>query len=161
MSQTPHLDLPLLAAAQAQKHVTHNEAIVSLDALVHLAVKERGRAAPPASPAEGDRYLVGSGATGGFAGQESRIALFDLGAWRFFTPRPGWQAYVEAESIFVAFDGAEWKASGSVPEQLHNLDRLGIGTTADGLNRLSAKLNAVLFAALAAEEEEPAICASC
>lgn len=152
MSQTPHLDLPLLAAAQAQKHVTHNEAIVSLDALVHLAVKERGRGAPPASPAEGDRYLVGSGATGGFAGQESRIALFDLGAWRFFTPRPGWQAYVEAESIFVAFDGAEWKASGSVPEQLHNLDRLGIGTTADGLNRLSAKLNAVLFAALAAEE---------
>ncbi len=152
MHSTPHLALPLLAAAQAQKHVTHNEAIASLDALVHLAVKERGRAAPPASPEEGDRYLVGSGATGDFSGQDGRIALFDLGVWRFFPPRPGWQAYVEAEDIFVVFDGAEWKASGSVPEQLNNLDRLGIGTTADGLNRLSAKLNAALFAALSADE---------
>ena len=152
MHSTPHLALPLLAAAQAQKHVTHNEAIASLDALVHLAVKERGRTAPPASPAEGDRYLVGSGATGGFSGQDGRIALFDLGTWRFFSPRPGWQAYVEAEDLFVVFDGAEWQTSGSIPEQIHNLDRLGIGTTADGLNRLSTKLNGALFAALAEEE---------
>ncbi len=152
MHSTPHLALPLLAAAQAQKHVTHNEAIASLDALVHLAVKARGRTAPPASPAEGDRYLVGPGATGGYSGQDGRIALFDLGVWRFFAPRPGWQAYVEAEDIFVVFDGTEWKASGSVPEQLHNLDRLGIDTAADGLNRLSAKLNAALFAGLSADE---------
>ena len=50
MSSTPHLALPLLAAAQAQKHVTHNEALASLDALVQLAVKERNRTAPPISP---------------------------------------------------------------------------------------------------------------
>ncbi len=41
MTDTPHLALPLLAAAQAQKHVTHNEALAMIDALVHLAVKER------------------------------------------------------------------------------------------------------------------------
>ena len=114
---TPHLALPLIAAAQAQKHVTHNEALAALDALVQLAVKERGRTAPPASPAEGDRYLVGAGATGAFAGQAGHIALFDLGAWRFFTPRPGWLAYVEAEDLLVVFDGAEWKAVGAIPER--------------------------------------------
>jgi hypothetical protein len=152
MSSTPHLSLPLLAAAQAQKHVTHNEALASLDALVQLAVKERNRPSPPASPAEGDRFLVGAGATGAFADREGDVALFDLGIWRFFTPRPGWQAYVEAEDLLVLFDGVEWKAAGSAPDELDNLDRLGIGTTADDPNRLAAKLNAALFAALPAEE---------
>jgi len=152
MTSTPHLALPLLAAAQAQKHVTHNEALAALDALVQLAVKERGRTAPPAWPSEGDRYLVGAGATGAFAGQDGGIALFDLGGWRFFTPRPGWIAYVEAEDLPVVFDGDAWKTFGSVPEQIHHLQRLGLGTVADSLNRLSAKLNAALFAALEAEE---------
>jgi len=148
MPSTPHLALPLIAAAQAQKHVTHNEALASLDALVQLAVKERGRNAPPASPAEGDRYLVGPGATGAFVGRAGDIALFDLGAWRFLTPRAGWLAYVEAEDLLVLFDGAEWEVSGALPEEIHNLQRLGLGTIADGMNRFSAKLNAALFAAL-------------
>ncbi len=152
MTSTPHLSLPLLAAAQAQKHVTHNEALASLDALVQLAVKERNRAAPPASPAEGDRFIVGEGATGAFANQEGNIALFDLGSWRFFTPHPGWQAYVEAEDAILVFDGSAWKTAGAVPDEIDNLQRLGLGTTADDLNRLSAKLNAALFSALALEE---------
>ncbi|MGO4525579.1 DUF2793 domain-containing protein [Microvirga sp. 2MCAF35] len=152
MSSTPHLALPLLAAAQAQKHVTHNEALAVLDALVQLAVKERSRTAPPASPEEGDRFLVGAGAAGVFAGQEGNIALFDLGSWRFFTPRSGWRAYVEAEDLLIVFDGDEWKPSASVPEEISNLQRLGLGTTADDHNRLSAKLNAALFSALAPEE---------
>lgn len=152
MSSTPHLSLPLLAAAQAQKHVTHNEALASLDALVQLAVRERNRAAPPASPAEGDRFLVGAGAMGAFANQAGNIALFDLGSWRFFTPRAGWQAYVEAEDAILVFDGSEWKTAGAVPDEIDNLNRLGLGTAADDLNRLSAKLNAALFSALAIEE---------
>jgi hypothetical protein len=152
MSTTPHLALPLIAAAQAQKHVTHNEALASLDALVQLAVKERNRTAPPAAPEEGDRFLVAASATGAFAGHEGQIALFDLGIWRFFAPRAGWRAYVENEDLIVVFNGSEWKTFGAVPDEIHNLERLGLGTTADALNRLSAKLNAALFAALTAEE---------
>jgi hypothetical protein len=79
MTNTPHLDLPLLAAAQAQKHVTHNEALAALDALVQLAVKERGRTQAPGAPTDGDRYLVGSGASGGFTSHDGKIALFDAG----------------------------------------------------------------------------------
>ncbi len=152
MSSTPHLALPLIAAAQAQKHVTHNEALASLDALVQLAVKERSRTAPPAAPEEGDRFLVGVNATGAFAGHEDHIALFDLGLWRFFAPQPGWRAYVESEDLVVVFNGSEWKTFGAIPDEIHNLERLGIGTTADALNKLSAKLNAALFAALTTQE---------
>ncbi|MBF9195219.1 DUF2793 domain-containing protein [Microvirga terrestris] len=152
MSSTPHLALPLIAAAQAQKHVTHNEALAALDALVQLSVKERHRTAPPASPEDGDRYLVGANAAGAFDGHEGHVALFDLGIWRFFAPQPGWRAYVENEDLIVVFDGDQWKTFGAVPDEIQNLDRLGIGTAADGLNRLSARLNAALFAALTAEE---------
>ena len=35
-----NLSLPLLMPAQAQKHVTHNEALQVLDALVQLVVQE-------------------------------------------------------------------------------------------------------------------------
>jgi hypothetical protein len=152
MSTTPHLALPLLAAAQAQKHVTHNEALASLDALIHLAVKERGRSTAPESPAEGDRYLIGVGATGNFANHEGEIAFFDLGMWRFFPPRPGWRVYVEAEDRILVFSGSQWSDLGRYCREIGRLDRLGLGTEADSLNRLSAKLNSALFAALTTEE---------
>lgn len=152
MTDTPHLALPLLAAAQAQKHVTHNEALALIDALVHLAVKERGRLVPPGAPAQGDRYIVGTGGAGAFAGREGQVALFDLGAWRFLAPKPGWRAYVEAEEAALVFDGAAWRSLGDAIGAVDHLERLGLGTAADAVNRLSAKLNAALFTALAAGE---------
>ena len=41
MTNTPRLALPAIEAAQAQKHVTHNEALTLLDALTQLAVESR------------------------------------------------------------------------------------------------------------------------
>ena len=64
MTDTPLMSLPLLAPAQAQKHVTVNEALRLLDGMVQLSVLDDTRTAPPASPADGDRHLVASGATG-------------------------------------------------------------------------------------------------
>ena len=46
MSGTPRLALPLIEAAQAQKHVTHNEALVGFDTLVNLRVLDRDLTAP-------------------------------------------------------------------------------------------------------------------
>jgi len=39
LPSTPRLALPLLAVAQAQKEVTHNEALALLDLLVQPAAK--------------------------------------------------------------------------------------------------------------------------
>ena len=44
---SPILSLPLLQASQAQKHVTHNEALMQLDLLVQLTVADRTRTTPP------------------------------------------------------------------------------------------------------------------
>lgn len=113
MANTANLDLPLLSASQAQKHVTHNEAIRSLDALVQLSIKDRDLTAPPGSPAEGDRYIPAATATGDWAGQEGNIAAYLDGGWQFFTPQEGWQAWVDDENLTLAYNGSAWAASGS------------------------------------------------
>ena len=89
MTDTTHLGLPLIAAAQAQKHVTHNEALQVLDALVQLAVADSDRTAPPASPGEGDRHIVAAGATGAWSGHDGAVAAFLSGGWVFLAPRRG------------------------------------------------------------------------
>ena len=75
MQTSPHLQLPLLAAAQAQKHVTHNEAILALDALVHLSVSSRAVADPPPSAEDRARFIVASPAAGDWAGREGDVAV--------------------------------------------------------------------------------------
>jgi hypothetical protein len=145
MTQSTHLALPYIDAAQAQKHVTHNEALQLLDALVHLSVSARDQAAPPASPTEGQRFLVGAGASGAFAGKDFQIATFLAGAWFFLIPRAGWRVFVEAETLLLVYDGAAWKDAGLSLRALQNLTLLGVGATADAANPLSAKLNTALF----------------
>jgi hypothetical protein len=41
---------------------------------VQLAVLDRHLTAPPASPADGDRYIVASGAAGAWAGWDLNVA---------------------------------------------------------------------------------------
>ena len=147
---TPNLALPYIAAAQAQKHVTHNEALDRLDGLVQLSVKDRDLTAPPASPAEGDRYIVATGATGAWVGWDGDVALFSAGAWTRLPAREGWRAWVEDEGVLLVFDGMSW--IGVTPDALQNLTRLGLGTTADAANPFSAKLNGALWTALTAVE---------
>lgn len=152
MTQSTHLALPYIDAAQAQKHVTHNEALQLLDALVHLSVSARDQAAPPASPTEGQRFLVGAGASGAFAGKDFQIATFLAGAWVFLIPRAGWRVYVETETLLLVYDGASWKDVGLSLRALQNLTLLGVGATADATNPLSAKLNNALFTAMTVAE---------
>jgi hypothetical protein len=141
MNETVHLALPFIAAAQAQKHVTHNEALRILDALVMLAVQDRDLSAPPGSPADGDRYLVKPTGTGAFAGKDGQIAHYRDGAWAFHAPQAGWICYVEDEDTPIVFDGSAWQPLlGTMPE-LQNLARLGLGTVADATNPFAARLN--------------------
>ena len=142
---TTNLLLPYILAAQAQKHVTHNEALRRLDGLVQLSVLDRDLTAPPGSPADSDRYIVGSGATGDWAGWDLNVAMFTDGAWLRLPPRTGWRVWVEDEELLLVYDGTGWV--GTTPSSLQNLALLGLGTTADGANPFSAKLNAALWTA--------------
>jgi hypothetical protein len=147
---TTNLALPYLMASQAQKHVTHNEALRLLDGLVQLSVRDRELTAPPGSPAEGDRYLVAIGATAEWAGWDLNIAYFVDGAWMRLVPRPGWRTWIEDEGALLFFDGTAW--TGSTSSELQNLSLLGLGTTANAANPFSAKLNAALWTALTTAE---------
>lgn len=109
MAETsPRLLLPWLQAAQAQKHVTHNEALRRLDGLVNLTVEDRSRSAPPANPVEGAAYLVAAGASGVWAGWSGDIALWSDGAWLRLPARPGWRVWVLAEEVMLIRLSAGW-----------------------------------------------------
>jgi hypothetical protein len=110
MTDTANLGLPFIETSQAQKHVTHNESLRILDALVMLSVKDRDLTAPPGAPAEGDRYLVKATGTGAFAGREDQVAHYADGGWTFYPPKAGWLAYIEDEGALVAWDGSAWDA---------------------------------------------------
>jgi len=109
---TTHLLLPYILASQAQKHVTHNEALRLLDAMVQLSVLDRIRTAPPVSPADGDRHIVASGATGLWAGWDLNVAFWVDGVWMRLVPRPGWLAWIADEASFVVWNGSAWDLVG-------------------------------------------------
>lgn len=110
MSDTSHLALPLLAAAQAQKHVTMNEALTRLDALAAPSALSSDLGAPPATPAEGDVYVVAAPATGPWAGQADQVAFFVNGGWDFASPRPGWRVWIADRGGALTWSGLAWVA---------------------------------------------------
>ncbi|MDE2579537.1 MAG: DUF2793 domain-containing protein [Hyphomicrobiales bacterium] len=149
MTFTNRLALPFIDAAQAQKHVTHNEALTMLDALVQTSVKARDALAPPATPAEGDRYLVGANAQGAFAGHVNALAAFDNGGWAFLPPRAGWRCYVEADNSVLIFNGANWSDFGLTLKTFQNVALFGLNASANAANPFAVKSGGALFAAVA------------
>ena len=141
---TPRAGVPLLAAAQAQKHVTHNEALLKLDALLCARILDRDLSAPPASPADGDAYLVKATGSGVWTGQDGAIAYAVDGGWRFYAPFEGLCAFIADESVMLVYSGAAWVDWASVLN-LQNIPLVGVNTTADATNKLAAKSSALLF----------------
>lgn len=107
---TDRYGLPLLQAGQSQKEVTHNEAIVRADALLHPAVESRTLASPPTSPAPGQAWIVATGASGEWAGRDGSIAAFQAGGWTFVVPSEGCLVWVKNEGVFAVFAPGGWNA---------------------------------------------------
>lgn len=107
MAITAHLSLALIEAAQAQKEVTANTAFVRIDALLNTGAHDKDLATPPASPAEGDVYIVAPSPTGAWAGQALKLAYFSQ-AWQFITPREGLCLWVNDEDCSYCFNGTCW-----------------------------------------------------
>lgn len=108
MTDSPNLSLPYLASAQAQKHVTVNEALSRLDALSAPVAKSAAATAPPADPADGELWIVPAGATGAWSGADRQLAFFVNDGWAFADPRPGWRVWVEDESRAAVYVGGSW-----------------------------------------------------
>ncbi len=64
MSNTSNLQLPYLAKQQAQKHVTVNQSLRRLDAIIQLTVVSATTTTEPSSPTDGDVHIVPAGKSG-------------------------------------------------------------------------------------------------
>lgn len=87
---TPRIGMPMLFAGQSQKETTVNEALVALDMLLGGGV-QGVRSAPPATPLAGQVWIVGSLASGAFAGRTDSLAGWTEGGWRFVQPTAGFR----------------------------------------------------------------------
>lgn len=139
--RTTNLSMPFILPSQAQKHVTHNEALLALDAIVQLAV-EGESVAPPADPADGTRFLVATNATDDWTGHDGHVAARQDGTWAFLHPKDGWLAWFTTAQKLKIFHGSTWndlQPDDAAPSML------GINTSADSQNRLAVASEASLF----------------
>lgn len=109
MSDTARLMLPLLAAGQAQKEMTVNEALARLDLATQAAVVSVGANTPPGTPAEGDAWVTGAAPTDAWAGQAGVIAGWTAGGWRFVAPREGMTVWSIADGCTAIRTGGMWR----------------------------------------------------
>lgn len=107
MNKTAQFELPLMLPAQAQKHVTVNEALIRLDAGAQLTMIS-DQLTPPISAVEGACYLVPREAASAWSGKEGYIAVWCNGGWIFLRPRIGWRGWDQSQAAARIFDGAEW-----------------------------------------------------
>ena len=108
METTARLGLPLLASGQAAKELTHNESLVALDLLVGGAVEEPPRNAPPASPAVGQCWIVGTSPSGAWDGEAGAVAGYTAGGWRFVTATDGLSLLVRSTGAFAVRRSGAW-----------------------------------------------------
>lgn len=101
-NQTPRFAMPLLAAGQAQKEVTHNEALTLIDLALCAQVEAVGGSVPPASPEPGQCWIVGASPGGAWTGEDHALAGWTAGGWRFV------QLPVHA-SVAVRSSGRRWQ----------------------------------------------------
>ena len=108
MSNTPRLGLPLLQAAQAQKHVTVNDALVRVDGAAQMVLLSVDQNTPPGLASDGDCYGVAAGGVNEWAGRDGEIAVRSNGGWVFLVPQRGWRARIADREAEAVFDGAGW-----------------------------------------------------
>jgi hypothetical protein len=106
---TARLALPLLHAGQAQKEMSHNEALTLLDLAVHPCVIAAGTEMPPNDPVPGDAWILGAEPQGAWTGHGGAIAGWTAGGWRFLEPFEGMQAWVAEPRLPARFVEGSWR----------------------------------------------------
>lgn len=143
MSDTsPILALPFIMPSQAQKHVTHNEALRRLDIVVQLSVAAFDAATPPTDPDDGEIHALGTAPVAAWAGHAGDLAAWLDGTWHFVAPQEGWRAWGRTERQLRVWSDGAWQ----LPEAaLAPVMELGIATAADDTNRLAVSSDATLL----------------
>lgn len=105
MTTTPKLGLVFLEEGQDQAEITHNDALIILDSIACLTVKDRDLSSPPGGSVLGDAYFVAGAGSGLWAGHGSDIAIFNGNNWVFVNLRTGWSIWVDDEATQFIWNG--------------------------------------------------------
>ncbi len=109
MTTSNRLGITELAETQNSRSVTINEAIAKLEAgATFFAARQVLVNAPPASPVEGDLYVVGTAGSGAWSGHSENVAIYYNAAWLFFVPFEGMFAWDQTSNSLKRYDGADW-----------------------------------------------------
>ncbi len=111
MSETSKLSISLLEAAQSQKHITVNEALIRLDAACSLSVDDWNVILPPSSATEGQAFIIGTLPSGEWTGRDNQVAIWSNGGWIYLVPKAGWSAWNTMSGFELKFDGVVWQAN--------------------------------------------------
>lgn len=120
MTTSADLGIPFIVGGQGQPEVTHNEALLLLQA-ISKGVIDRGVNTPAVGPTIGDSYIIGSSPTGVWAGRANCITIYSGTAWDFIpgenssgTPltmgarQEGLGVWVNDENVRYVWDGSAW-----------------------------------------------------
>jgi Protein of unknown function (DUF2793) len=118
---THRLSLPFIVAGQAQKEVTHNEALMRLDALVQPCVESIGDNVPPVAPQLGACWIVGTAPRGAWADEANNLACWTSGGWRFVAAKKGMTVWSIPDGVSATYLGTEWSI-GRVPAKAVIID---------------------------------------
>jgi hypothetical protein len=110
MAKTSRIGLPLLSAGQAQKEVTHNEALLLLDAVIHGCCAGAPTNVPPQAPDSGMSYICGLAPTAAWAGRANCLACWTDGGWRFVDPFDGLEIVDSTSGRTWRFMTGQWSS---------------------------------------------------
>lgn len=108
--------LPNLFVGQAQKEITHNEALARIDALLHPAIIDQ-RSAPPASLTDADDgscWLIGTAPTGAWSGKSGQLARWSGGSWRYLVPVDGMSVWHSTDDVRLFYNNGSWIRTGAI-----------------------------------------------
>jgi hypothetical protein len=108
--------LPYLQPGQAQKEFFHNEALTTIDALLHPVAQTIGDNIPPSTPAIGQCWIIGPSPTGAWTGHGDAIAYWSEGGWRFIAPTPGMMIWLATDGVWAREEAGAWAVSAAIPD---------------------------------------------
>ena len=109
MSNSIRLKLPYIIESQAQKEVTHNEALELMDVLLHASAISIENT-PQEKPKPGDCYIVGDEPVETWQKHAHKFAYYTHG-WNFIEPFEGLTVWVKSKRKHYVYSNSEWIAA--------------------------------------------------
>lgn len=127
MDQSARFALPFLAPGQNQKEWFHNEALQRVDMLLCPVAEGAPQAAPPPSPALGSCYLVATGGSGAWAGQDGALACFTEAGWKLVAPIEGMRVLDRSTGQMMLRREGAWESGVVRAQQLRISGQVVVG----------------------------------